>query len=100
MTEQDNPWGNIIEAIQAMIDGSLRPSFLIGEVASPYPLAISISNLLLEREDVEINTSLLNRAGEVHSGCDYGDEDFDSGDKLLVFASNDGQTYIVVCKLK
>lgn len=100
MTEQDNPWGNIIEAIQAMIDGSLQPSFLIGEVASPYPLSVSISGLLLEREDVEINIALLNKSGEVHTGCDYGDEDFESGEKLLMLASDDGQTYVIVCKIR
>jgi len=100
MTDQDNPYGNIVEAIQSMIDGSLRPSFLVGKVASPYPLSVNVAGLLLERDDMEFNTVLLARNGEVHTGCDYGDEDFESGERLLVLASDDGQTYIAVCKIK
>lgn len=99
MTEQDNPYNNVIEAIYNMIGDSLSTVWYIGTVISPYPLTIEVAGLNFERDDFEFNEVLIRRAGEVHTGCDYGDEDFDTNDRLLVLASDDSQSFVVVCRL-
>lgn len=100
MTEQDNPYNNVIESIYNMIADSMSDVWYIGTVRNPYPLIIEVAGLLLEREDFEFNEVLIRRAGEVHTGCDYGDEDFDAGDRLLVLVSGDSQSFVAVCRLQ
>lgn len=100
MTDLDNPYNNIIEAIYEMIADSIPTPWYIGEVVSPYPLAVNVAGMQLEREDMMFDKRLLARSGEVHFGCDYGDEDFNAGDKLLMMTSPDGQDFIAICKLQ
>jgi hypothetical protein len=99
VTDKDNPYNNVVEAIYNMIGDSQSDVWHIGTVVSPYPLTIEVAGLVLDRDDFEFNEVLIRRAGEVHAGCDYGDEDFDAGDRLLVLVSGDSQSFVAVCRL-
>lgn len=110
-----NPFSELVEVMRE--EGSVKnpPTFSIGTVTSESPLKIKTNDLELDQENnILINYNLLDHTQElteenllhVHSGetITYQNnmtvkQTLKVGDKVIIFETNDGQTYIIMCKV-
>lgn len=107
MSDNGNPYFELIDVIVGQIKGLIKVPFLIGEVISISPLLIKAGDTQLFRKDVLINEMLLTgykRSFEVNSGTEYdadltAKEGLKVRDQVLILASEEMQTYVVVAKL-
>lgn len=125
MTNEDNPYGNLLQLIQKTGEANTAP-FFIGTVVSPAPLTVAVGELCITRENMMINPALFagykrvfslgttgasgqTESADLHShsmasiGFSAGEmttvDGLSAGDKVVLLASSDGQQYILLCKV-
>lgn len=127
MTNEDNPYGNLLQLIQKTGGANTAP-FFIGTVVSPAPLTVAVGELYITQENMMINPALFagykrtfslgttGASGQTGTGGTYSHshsmasigfsagemttlDGLSVGDKVVLLASSDGQQYILLCKV-
>lgn len=117
MTEADNPYYNFAEMMRGGKPNMGAP-FLIGTVTAIEPLTVKAGDIPITRKNMKINSQLLagytrrmNLSTTAATGATSGSisipsgsyttlDGFSVGDEVLLLVSEDGQQYILLCKLK
>lgn len=81
---EDNPYSKILNIIRNQASGQIPVTFRFGTVVSSAPLKIDVSDTTQTGEDLLKNAAI----GELHSG-----------DSVLLVPIDDGQKFIVLCKV-
>lgn len=79
----NNPYNGIINIIKQQNNNS-SSAVALGKVTSTNPLAISIGELFLDKEDLMVNENIKN---------------FKEGDLLAMVPTTNKQKYIILCKV-
>lgn len=79
----NNPYKEIVNILKQQNNNS-SSAVTIGKVISTNPLAISIGELFLDKEDLMVNESIKN---------------FKDGDLLAMVPTTNKQKYIILCKV-
>ncbi|OPJ58434.1 DUF2577 domain-containing protein [Clostridium oryzae] len=117
----NNPYADMISMIKKHGAAYNPPAVTLGQVISSKPLTITIGDLQLTEEDIYISDLLLNNykrriklpttdatgttteesiktIGIKDAELDFTDG-IDAGDTVAVMATEDRQTYIILCKV-